>query len=165
MKYDEYWRDKLTAEEYEVCREKGTERPFSGEYWDTKDAGVYNCRCCGEPLFLSDSKFDAGCGWPSFYKQLDDGNVDYREDLTHGMRRVEIFCKQCNSHLGHVFPDGPAPTGQLIASALQAGQEFAGAGDCYGGAARLARRTTLVEAAPSLPDESRPAAPHALANP
>ena len=106
------WREQLTAEEFYVLREKGTERAFTGEYWNVWENGTYHCRGCGELLFQSDTKFDAGCGWPSFYKQLDDGNVDYREDVSHGMRRVEIFCKQCGSHLGHVFPDGPAPTGQ-----------------------------------------------------
>ncbi|GMM69327.1 peptide-methionine (R)-S-oxide reductase MsrB [Alteromonas sp. MTD1] len=109
---DEKWRSSLSAEEFRVCREAGTERPFTGALLDENRDGVYVCKCCDAPLFPSDTKFDAGCGWPSFYKQLEDGNVDYREDLSHGMRRVEIFCKQCNSHLGHVFPDGPAPTGQ-----------------------------------------------------
>ena len=106
------WKTELTDEEYYVCREAGTERPFTGVLLDEQRNGLYVCKCCEAPLFPSDTKFDAGCGWPSFYKQLDDGNVDYREDLSHGMRRVEIFCKQCGSHLGHVFPDGPAPTGQ-----------------------------------------------------
>jgi len=111
MKDDEYWRDKLTPEEFHVCREKGTERPFTGEYWDTKDAGVYDCRCCGEPLFLSESKFDSGCGWPSFFKPLDEGRILEEEDTSHGMVRTEIMCKKCGAHLGHVFHDGPQPTG------------------------------------------------------
>ncbi|GHD23508.1 peptide methionine sulfoxide reductase MsrB [Halioglobus japonicus] len=111
MKDDEYWRDKLTAEEYEVCREKGTERPFTGEYWNTTDEGVYNCRCCGEPLFLSGSKFDAGCGWPSFFQPADGGAIEEAPDHTLGMTRTEIMCKKCGSHLGHVFEDGPNPTG------------------------------------------------------
>ena len=106
------WKTELTDEEYYVCREAGTERAFTGVLLDEQRDGLYVCKCCEAPLFPSDTKFDVGCGWPSFYKQLDDGNVDYREDLSHGMRRVEIFCKQCGSHLGHVFPDGPAPTGQ-----------------------------------------------------
>lgn len=109
---DAQWINKLSDEEYRVCREAGTERPFTGVLLDETRNGRYLCKCCEAPLFPSDTKFDAGCGWPSFYKQLDDGNVDYREDLSHGMRRVEIFCKRCGSHLGHVFPDGPAPTGQ-----------------------------------------------------
>ena len=108
MKDDEYWRDKLTPEEYQVCREKGTERPFTGEYWDTTDKGVYNCRCCGEPLFLSDSKFDAGCGWPSFDDEIS-GAVDRVPDADG--RRTEIICSNCKGHLGHVFPDGPEPSG------------------------------------------------------
>jgi peptide-methionine (R)-S-oxide reductase len=111
MKDDEYWRGKLSPEEYHVCREKGTERPFSGEYWDTRDEGVYNCRCCGEPLFLSDSKFDAGCGWPSFFRPADAAAITEERDTSHGMIRTEIMCKKCGSHLGHVFEDGPQPTG------------------------------------------------------
>ncbi len=111
MKDNEYWRDKLTPEEYQVCREKGTERPFSGEYWDTTEEGVYNCRCCGEALFLSDSKFDAGCGWPSFFRPADADVIEEAQDNTLGMTRTEIMCKQCGSHLGHVFTDGPQPTG------------------------------------------------------
>jgi peptide-methionine (R)-S-oxide reductase len=106
------WRESLSEEEYRICREAGTERPFTGVLLDENRSGLYVCKCCEAPLFPSTAKFDAGCGWPSFYKQLDEGNVDYREDLSHGMRRVEIFCKQCGSHLGHVFPDGPEPTGQ-----------------------------------------------------
>jgi len=111
MKDNEYWCDKLTAEEFHVCREKGTERPFTGEYWDTKDDGVYNCRCCGEPLFLSETKFDAGCGWPSFFQPAEAGAILEAKDTTHGMIRTEIMCKKCGAHLGHVFEDGPAPTG------------------------------------------------------
>lgn len=109
---DRKWRDTLSSEEYRVCREAGTERPFTGVLLDETRHGLYLCKCCEAPLFPSDTKFDAGCGWPSFYKQLEDGNVSYREDVSHGMHRVEIYCKQCGSHLGHVFPDGPAPTGQ-----------------------------------------------------
>jgi peptide-methionine (R)-S-oxide reductase len=110
-KDDEYWRDKLSPEEYQVCREKGTERPFSGEYWDTTDEGVYHCRCCGEALFLSDSKFDAGCGWPSFFRAANAEVIEEASDDSLGMRRTEIMCKQCGAHLGHVFTDGPQPTG------------------------------------------------------
>ncbi|EEB79797.1 MAG: peptide-methionine (R)-S-oxide reductase MsrB [Halioglobus sp.] len=111
MKDNEYWRDKLTEEEYKVCREKGTEQPFTGEYWDTTEDGVYHCRCCGEALFMSDSKFDAGCGWPSFFRPADAEVVEEASDHTHGMTRTEIMCKKCGSHLGHVFEDGPQPTG------------------------------------------------------
>ena len=107
MKDNEYWRDKLTEEEYKVCREKGTEQPFTGEYWDTTEDGVYHCRCCGEALFMSDSKFDAGCGWPSFFRPADAEVVEEASDHTHGMTRTEIMCKKCGSHLGHVFEDGP----------------------------------------------------------
>ena len=111
MKDNEYWRDKLTPEEFNVCREKGTERPFTGEYWDTTDEGVYNCRCCGEPLFLSDTKFDAGCGWPSFFQTADAEVILEDRDTSHGMVRTEVMCKKCGSHIGHVFEDGPNPTG------------------------------------------------------
>lgn len=111
MQDDEYWRDKLTAEEFYVCRQKGTERPFSGEYWDSTKDGTYLCRCCGEPLFESDTKFDAGCGWPSFYQPANGDVIQEARDTTHGMIRTEVMCKACGSHLGHVFPDGPAPTG------------------------------------------------------
>lgn len=111
MHDDEVWRDKLTPQEYQVCREKGTERPFTGEYWDTTKDGVYNCRCCGEALFMSETKFDAGCGWPSFFQPADEEVILESRDSTHGMTRTEVMCKKCGSHLGHVFEDGPAPTG------------------------------------------------------
>ena len=111
MKDNEFWRDKLTPEEFNVCREKGTERPFTGEYWDTTEEGVYNCRCCGEPLFLSDTKFDAGCGWPSFFQPADAEVILEERDTSHGMVRTEVMCKKCGSHIGHVFEDGPNPTG------------------------------------------------------
>ena len=104
---NEYWRDKLTPEEYRITREKGTERAFSGEYWDTKEDGVYNCRCCGEPLFLSDSKYDSGCGWPSFFQPADGENIREAVDTSHGMVRTEVMCDKCGAHLGHVFEDGP----------------------------------------------------------
>lgn len=111
MQDDEFWRDKLTPEEFHVCREKGTERPFTGEYWDSKEEGVYNCRCCAEPLFLSDSKYDSGCGWPSFFQPADALVIQEESDRSLGMLRTEVTCKGCGSHLGHVFEDGPAPTG------------------------------------------------------
>jgi peptide-methionine (R)-S-oxide reductase len=111
MHDDEYWRDKLTPEEFHVCREKGTERAFTGEYWDCQKEGIYNCRCCGEPLFLSDSKFDSGCGWPSFTAPASTEVVAEHRDTTHGMIRTEVTCKHCDAHLGHVFTDGPGPTG------------------------------------------------------
>ena len=105
------WRDKLSPEAYRVLREKGTERPFSGALLDEQRPGVYVCAGCGSKLFSAGTKFDAGCGWPSFYASLPD-TVDYKEDKSLGMRRVEIVCKACGGHLGHVFDDGPAPTGQ-----------------------------------------------------
>jgi len=111
MHDEEKWRDKLTPQEFHVCREKGTERPFSGEYWNCTKDGVYHCRCCGEPLFLSDSKFDSGCGWPSFFQPADAEVILEQQDRSHGMLRTEVMCKSCGAHLGHVFEDGPAPTG------------------------------------------------------
>ena len=111
MHDDERWRDKLTPEEFHVCREKGTERAFTGEYWDCKEEGVYRCRCCGEPLFLSGTKYDSGSGWPSFYQPASDEVILEEKDRSHGMVRTEVRCKACGSHLGHVFDDGPAPTG------------------------------------------------------
>ena len=106
------WREKLTEEEYRVTRLSGTERPFTGNLLHENRDGTFSCKCCGAELFSSLTKFDAGCGWPSFYAQTEDNNVGYRFDDSHGMRRTEIFCKQCDAHLGHVFDDGPAPTGQ-----------------------------------------------------
>ncbi len=105
------WREKLTPEQYRVCREQGTEAPYSGEYLNNKDVGVYGCTGCGEPLFLSDAKFDSGCGWPSYWAPISKEAVQYREDNTLGMQRTEIICAHCECHLGHVFPDGPPPTG------------------------------------------------------
>jgi peptide-methionine (R)-S-oxide reductase len=98
--------------EFHVLREKGTERPFTGEYWKHKEAGVYRCAACGEPLFTSTAKFDSGCGWPSFYESLDPDKVEEHVDVSHGMRRVEVTCRKCGGHLGHIFPDAPStPTG------------------------------------------------------
>ena len=108
---DAEWRDKLSAHEYQVCREKGTERPFTGAYWDHWEAGCYLCKCCGESLFASSSKFDAGCGWPSFYEPAPQGEVAEHKDTSHGMIRTEVTCANCGCHLGHVFDDGPQPTG------------------------------------------------------
>lgn len=108
---DAHWREHLTPEQYRICRHKGTEAPFTGEYWNIFSDGIYRCRCCGEPLFESETKFDAGCGWPSFYAPVEEGSIREEFDASHGMRRTEVMCRHCGSHLGHVFPDGPAPTG------------------------------------------------------
>ncbi len=102
---------KLTPMQFHVTQEAGTERPFTGEYWDTKEPGTYHCVVCGTELFDSETKFDAHCGWPSFYKAIDDGRIEYIEDRKHGMLRTEVRCANCGAHLGHIFPDGPAPTG------------------------------------------------------
>lgn len=110
-KTTEQWRERLSAEEFYVCREKGTERPFTGEYWDHWGRGEYLCTCCDEVLFDADSKFNAGCGWPSFYQPSNNELIAEHFDDSHGMRRTEVTCKKCHSHLGHVFNDGPAPTG------------------------------------------------------
>lgn len=110
-KDDAYWREKLTADEYHVLRQKGTERAFTGEYWDTTDTGTYKCRGCGEVLFQSDSKFDAGCGWPSFDRPVAEAAIAEERDTSYGMVRTEVLCHNCGGHLGHVFPDGPTETG------------------------------------------------------
>jgi len=108
---DEQWQQQLTEDEYNITRKHGTERAFTGKYWDSKETGQYTCKCCGEPLFLSDTKFDSGTGWPSFFKPIDEQAVGETRDTTLGMERVEVHCNKCDAHLGHVFPDGPQPTG------------------------------------------------------
>lgn len=110
-KTDAEWRALLTPEAYAVTRQKGTERPFSGAYWNTVTHGIYRCVGCGTALFASDTKFDAGCGWPSYFQALDPSLVREEQDTTHGMIRTEVLCNTCGAHLGHVFPDGPEPTG------------------------------------------------------
>ena len=112
VKTEEEWRQALTPEQYRVARQKGTERPFTGEYHRNKDAGTYLCAACGAELFTSDAKFDSGCGWPSFYEPKEGDNVRTERDTSHGMVRTEVLCATCDAHLGHVFDDGPAPTGQ-----------------------------------------------------
>ena len=110
-KPDAEWRKQLSPMEYSVTREKATERAFTGRYWDHHEHGIYRCVCCGTALFASDTKFESGCGWPSYFKALDPANVREERDVSHGMVRTEIVCNVCDAHLGHVFPDGPPPTG------------------------------------------------------
>ena len=111
-KSDDEWRRQLTAEQFAVCREKATERPFTGEYYECKEEGIYRCVCCGNDLFQSDTKFTSGSGWPSFWAPISSQAVRAETDNSHGMRRVEVVCAECDAHLGHVFDDGPAPSGQ-----------------------------------------------------
>ncbi len=110
-KTEKEWMHELSPEEYRVTRQKGTERAFSGKYWNTKTPGTYRCVCCGEPLFDSETKFDSGTGWPSFYAPVDKASIREEDDRTLWMRRTEVLCSKCDAHLGHVFPDGPQPTG------------------------------------------------------
>ena len=111
MKDNEDWREQLTPEQYRIAREKGTEAPFTGEYWDRKTPGVYRCVCCGEPLFDSSTKYESGTGWPSFWQPVGQQVVETEEDRSLGMRRTEAKCAKCGAHLGHIFADGPQPTG------------------------------------------------------
>jgi peptide-methionine (R)-S-oxide reductase len=111
-KTDEEWRKELEPEQFEVCRNKGTERAFTGRYWDCKEEGVYLCSACGNELFASDTKYDSGTGWPSFSAPVSEERVRTESDRSMGVERIEVLCARCDSHLGHVFPDGPAPTGQ-----------------------------------------------------
>ena len=111
IKNEQQWRQQLTPEAYHVCREHGTEAPFSGEYYDYKEDGIYHCICCDAPLFSSDSKFDSGTGWPSYFEPISDDALIEKQDLSFGMVRTEVLCARCDAHLGHLFDDGPEPTG------------------------------------------------------
>ena len=110
-KSEQEWKQELTPEQFHVCRQKGTERPFTGEYYDSKEKGMYKCTACGNELFDSNTKFDSGTGWPSFYQPAKEGSVETELDTNYGMRRTEVMCSACGAHLGHLFEDGPNPTG------------------------------------------------------
>ncbi len=112
IKRDVIWKRQLSKEQYEICRCKGTELAFTGKYYACKDSGIYHCVCCGAPLFSSDTKYDSGSGWPSFWAPIDDSSVSTRLDTRYGMRRIEVSCSQCDAHLGHIFDDGPLPSRQ-----------------------------------------------------
>lgn len=112
QKSDQEWQEQLTSEQYKVTRKKGTERAFTGKYHDNKESGTYKCVCCGNDLFSSDTKFDSGTGWPSFWAPVDEESVDYETDKSFFMKRTEVLCSECEAHLGHVFDDGPRPTGK-----------------------------------------------------
>jgi peptide-methionine (R)-S-oxide reductase len=111
IKTDEEWKKELSSEEYRILREKGTERAFTGKYWDHHELGTYICAACGTELFESNTKFDSGCGWPSYFEPIDSSRIIYKDDSSYGMKRTEVMCAKCDGHLGHVFNDGPAPTG------------------------------------------------------
>ena len=111
VKTEEEWKKELSPEQFRILREKGTERAFTGEFWDHHDIGTYSCAACGQELFQSDSKFDSGCGWPSYFKAINELVISEEKDTSYGMVRTEVMCSKCGGHLGHVFPDGPPPTG------------------------------------------------------
>ena len=111
VKTEEEWKKELSPEQFRILRKKGTERAFTGEFWDHHDIGTYSCAACGQELFQSDSKFDSGCGWPSYFKPINELVISEEKDVSYGMVRTEVMCSKCGGHLGHVFPDGPPPTG------------------------------------------------------